>query len=313
MELKGMRYILVTEHYGQENKHYHCFVQYETSKRLSIEKLCGAHVEKCYGSAQSNIDYCRALDKKHKKLGVTAKDIFESGEPKFHGGILMPVRIAMEIQDKDDLPELRMYNLWKAVKNSQETDPIDVDDWKKDVKVYWIQGPSGIGKSLKAADIIRENKDIYGSKLEEVKYVNNFWLNAKGKCPVAVYDDFRDSHMKPSEFINFIDYNIHNLNIKGGHIKNKYNLIIITSVQRLSEIYSNVKEEPRKQWERRIEVINMYPDKILSMSNGQLDSRDYEKDNECYYCDNNIDCKCKCIENNTKCIEKQCNLDKSNL
>lgn len=311
--LKGMRYILVTEHFGQENKHYHCYVQYDSSKRLSMEKLHGAHLEKCYGSAQSNIDYCRALDDKHKKLGVTAKDIYEEGEPRFHGGILMPVKNALLINDKQDLPELRMYHLWRSVKNSQESDPINIRDWRKDITVYWIQGPSGIGKTEKAKQIVLDNEEKYGSDIEEVKFVNNFWLNAKGKAPIAIYDDFRDSHMKPSEFINFIDYNTHNLNVKGGHIKNKYNLIIITSIQRLSEIYSKVSEEPRKQWERRIEVIDMYPQKILTTSNGQLNSRDYVEDNECYYCDQNIDCKCKCIENNKKCNEKQCNLDKFSI
>ena len=52
-----------------------------------------------------------------------------------------------------------------------------------------------------------------------------------GDSPIALYDDFRDSHMKPSEFINFIDYNVHGLNIKNGEIQNNYKYIIITSVQ----------------------------------------------------------------------------------
>ena len=74
-------------------------------------------------------------------------------------------------------------------------------------------------------------------------------------------DDFRDSHMKPSEFINFIDYNIHNLNVKGGSVRNLYSTIIITSVQRLDCIYLNMaNDEPRQQWERRIKVIDLYQD-----------------------------------------------------
>ena len=50
------------------------------------------------------------------------------------------------------------------------------------------------------------------------------------------------------------------MNVKGGHVKNNYKLIIFTSVQRLREIYRNVDEyERREQWERRIEVIDKYP------------------------------------------------------
>lgn len=67
-------------------------------------------------------------------------------------------------------------------------------------------------------------------EFEEVKFNGQFWMGVSEGTGCAVYDDFRASHMKPSEFINFIDYNVHNLNVKGGQIKNKYNLIIITSV-----------------------------------------------------------------------------------
>ena len=83
--LKNRNYILVTEHIGQENKHYHIYVQYENSRRLSLAKLHGAHVEKCFGSAQKNIDYCKCEDEKHKSLGVTAVLIEEEGEPKMNG------------------------------------------------------------------------------------------------------------------------------------------------------------------------------------------------------------------------------------
>lgn len=308
----GFNYILVTEHTGQENKHYHCYVQYNRSLRLSMEMLCGAHLDKCYGSAQANIEYCRALDDKHKKLGVTAIDIYENGKPLFKGSVYS-VGDLLEINDIENIPDYRMTNAWKLAHEIKENEPIDIEDWKKEVKVYWIQGPSGIGKTEKAKQIVRDNKEKYGTKVDIIKFVDRFWHGVSGLTPIAIYDDFRDSHMKPSEFINFIDYNVQKMNVKGRTKHNNYSMILITSVQRLSEIYGNVKEEPRKQWERRIEVIDLFPGKILTTSNGQLNSRDYVEDNECYYCDNNIDCKCKCIENNTKCNEKQCNLDKFNF
>ena len=91
-----------------------------------------------------------------------------------------------------------------------------------------------------------------------IKHEGDFW-NGTGSAKIAIYDEFRDSSMKPSEFINFIDYNVHTLNIKGGSIINRYELIIITSVQNPKYIYSNVGDEPRKQWLRRMEVIDMTP------------------------------------------------------
>ena len=89
-----------------------------------------------------------------------------------------------------------------------------------------------------------------------VKYENGFWLGV-GSAKIALYDDFRDSHLKASEFINFIDYNKHLLNIKGGSKMNDYNLIIITSVQPLHELYKNMSDEPKKQWIRRINNIEL--------------------------------------------------------
>lgn len=53
-------------------------------------------------------------------------------------------------------------------------------------------------------------------EFEEVKYSNGFWNGVSDGNGCAVYDDFRDSHISASEFINFIDYNVHNLNVKGG-------------------------------------------------------------------------------------------------
>ena len=77
---------------------------------------------------------------------------------------------------------------------------------------------------------------------------------------VALYDDFRDSHMKVSEFINFIDYNPHHLNIKGDNQKNTYEYILITSVQNPEYLYENLQNrdsEPKKQWMRRLEIIHL--------------------------------------------------------
>lgn len=258
--LIGLIYILVVEHIGEPDatRHYHIYVQYERSKRLSIKKLHGAHAEKCYGSSQQNIAYCKCEDDKHKALGVSAITILEEGTPRLNGGTWSVAELR-DIEVPDELPGV-YYNTWKKLKDDEECD-VDIDDLFKDIKVYWIQGPSGVGKTNKAKSIVRQNKDIYGTKVNWIKYENGFYLGV-GNTEIAIYDDFRDSHMKPSEFIHLIDYNKHFMNIKGGRKFNNYKLIIFTSVQKLSNIYKRFTindEEPRLQWERRIEVIDMYP------------------------------------------------------
>lgn len=259
LNLKSNNYYLCCEHIGQENKHYHIYCQFTNAIKLSIKKLYGAHIERALGSPKQNIMYLKCEDEKHKKLGITSKLIDEQGEIKLKGGFHTVKEIKeMNEEEFEELPAM-YYNVATKIKQEKEFD-IDIDDWKKEVEVVWIQGPSGIGKTEKAKKIVRKNKELIGTKVNIVKFENNFWLGI-GNAKVAIYDDFRDSHMKPSEFINFIDYNKHYFNTKGGMKINKYELIIITTVQDLKKIYKNVSGEPREQWERRIKIIDMFPKK----------------------------------------------------
>ena len=48
---------------------------------------------------------------------------------------------------------------------------------------------------------------------------NGFW-HGIGTAKVAIYDDFRDTDLPDRDFISFVDYNIHTLNIKGSSVQN---------------------------------------------------------------------------------------------
>ena len=285
-KLSGCEYILVCEHIGQENKHYHLYAQFDNCKRISFKKLFGAHIETAFGSAQQNISYVKAEDDKHKKLGITSKLIYEKGEPKLRGNVHTIKEVKQMTHEQREQLNVNMFNIVKKIEIEQEAD-IDVDDLSKKIKVYYIQGPSGIGKTQKAKEIIKHycelnpNLTVDGKcKINMIKYENGFYIGVGNDAKIALYDDFRDSHMKASEFINFIDYNIHYMNIKGGSKQNKFELILITSVQRLNEIYANLRGEPREQWERRIEIIDMYHDLSYETSESELDiNLDFDKIN----------------------------------
>ncbi len=239
------------------HEHIHMYVHFKRSHTLSkkIREL-GAHIEICKGSPQQNIKYIEKDGNILDEWGTRPKQGMRTvGELK-------------DIKNPDDL-NWNEYNTWNKIHTTISND-IDVEDLHKDVKIYYIFGPSGIGKTEKAKQIIRDNKDKYGTKVNMVKHEGDFW-NGIGTAKIAIYDEFRDSSMKPSEFINFIDYNVHPLNIKGGSIINKYELIIITSVQNPEYIYSNIGDEPRKQWLRRMEVIDMRP-KTLEDNDIDIDS-----------------------------------------
>lgn len=217
------------------HEHIHVYAHFESNYKLSKKILSfKAHIDICKGSPKQNIDYV-------KKDGDL---ISEWGNIPHQGSKTVGELKALDNPDELDW---KMYNTWKRIHS--EPQKIKVGEWKKEVKVYYIKGPSGCGKSEYSEKFIEK---LGIKEFDDVKHIGDFWIGVTDGTGCCVYDDWRDSHMCASEFINFIDYRIHNLNIKGGSIKNKYNTIVISTVQSLKEIYSNCTGEPKKQWMRRI-------------------------------------------------------------
>lgn len=223
------------------HEHIHIYAHFTTPYKISKRILdIGAHIEVCKGSPKQNIEYIR-------KDGNIIDEIGEAP----HQGTIYTVKDLKEA-NIEDIPA-HLYNIKKSI---DSTKPLKTSEWMKTVKVYYISGPSGIGKSTKAYDLLIENNI---EEFDEINYENGFYIGATGKAKACIFDDFRDSRMKPDEFIRFIDYRRHTMNIKGGQLINNYELIIITSIKSLDEIYRNVKEEQREQWIRRIEHIDLTP------------------------------------------------------
>ena len=116
--------------------------------------------------------------------------------------------------------------------------------WKKDVEVIVFCRPSQAGKSQAAENCA----EFYGGPkfntegFNEITHVGGFWSSDRlPDSPIVIYDEFRDSHMKPSEFIRFIDYRKHDMNIKTSWVRNTWNLILITTVQRPESWWSKMK------------------------------------------------------------------------
>lgn len=235
------------------HEHIHCFVQFKKPICLSLKKTQQAHIEVCKGSPQQN--------KRYVEKGEIIEEI---GEIRLSG--CMSIKEVSNMSD-DDLLNLPFvyYEKVKSLK-IDKSNLIKIDEYKKEIKVYYLYGESGSGKTQTAIKMMREevkkNNDLT-PYFNEIKCCNGFWIgvDVQNRSDIAFYDDFRDSHMVPSEFINFIDYNVHNMNIKNGHVKNHFKLIFITSIQSPFELYSKFtenNEEPKKQWLRRItEIINL--------------------------------------------------------
>lgn len=213
-------------------------ISFNTVQRLYY----GAHIEK-----PNNVNDCIAYIKNN--INGRKFNIIERGDQP-HDSRFMSVGELKKIENPDEL-DWKMFNTWNKLKCQPKK--IKISEWHKDVNVIWITGSSGSGKSMHAGQLICEHGF---DEIEEVKHVGEFWQGVVDGTGACIYDDFRDSDMKASEFINFIDYNVHNLNVKGGNVKNQYKLIVITSIQHPETIYRNMTGEPRMQWMRRIKIID---------------------------------------------------------
>lgn len=225
------------------HKHIHLYIQFKRPTKIQKSKILNQRIDICRGSVQQNIDYI----KKTKEPEKAGEIIFEEGEPKKKGGVTIADVKKMDPEERNEL-NINLYNIINKI-NEQENKVLKGNDMFKEMKVYWYWGDSGLGKTRMAY------KNIGNREFNEVKYDGNFWHGTSEGVTIALYDDFRDSDMKPRELINFIDYNKHIMNIKGGSQRNMYTEIYITSIQSPEEIYGNVTGEPRKQWLRRITEI----------------------------------------------------------
>lgn len=152
------------------------------------------------------------------------------------------------------------YDVWLNIHSNMNCE-FNIKDTRKKVEVYYIFGPSGVGKTKKAYDIINneprgENEKI---KFNKVSYNNYYWDGVTENRRIALYDDFIDDDISPIEFKHFIDYDRHLLNTQNGYIKNDYRLIIITSTQNPQDLFKDSKVD-KKQWLSRItKIIDLTP------------------------------------------------------
>lgn len=277
---KGLNYILVTEHFGQENKHYHIYAQYSTMKKLTFSKIYGAHLEECWSSAQKNIRYLKCEDDKHKKKGITCKIILEEGEPKYKGGYKTIKDI--EEMDEEDIKELpAIYtNIAKKIKEEQRSkegffnmlDEIRNDELKAPEIIY-IYGKTGNGKTYngyKLAVNKYENKDI-GRLVLKGDFIDV--TNETAKC--FVIEEFRPSQIAAADFLQLIDKYGCRCNIKGGFQYLRPECIIICSIKNPYDIY---KDEINEQFIRRI--TKLYKANQYNIEEVDKNIRDLEYEDE---------------------------------
>lgn len=233
--------------------HYQTLICFESSRSFASmkKKFKTAHLGWCYKCALANQRYC----KKDNKV------VFEFGECPVIGGKITP-ELLKDMTDKQIVEyDPRCHKAYIGARDILNN-TIHIDEWYKEVKVFYIWGKSAIGKSTFAKHLVKYLYDVNYIKddcIDEVKHMGTYY-HGFGDGEACIYDEFRCHQMTACEFINFIDYHKHKCNVKNGSKVNKYKVIIITSITPFYELYSGISaelEEQRYQWERRMININL--------------------------------------------------------
>lgn len=252
--LKGVRYLC----YGKEKApstgkiHWQSYVYFNNARTFSSmkKKIPTAHIEKARGSPKDNQEYC-------KKDG----EFTEVGELPTQGKISGSELRNMSHEDiiERDARCHRAYINAKQILDNK----MKVSEWNKgkEVEVHYVYGTSGSGKSTWAADHILEK---YGDVAVCIgSYTNGFYNLSDTEAEILIMDDWRDSDMRPSEFVKLIDYRPQQMNIKGGNHLNRFKAIYITTVRPYDKIYENMRRrhESMEQWKRRMIIRHQCLDK----------------------------------------------------
>ena len=249
---KTLNYLLaITEEGDQtERLHGHIYMQFCCSVALRAACLEHSHYEVCKKSPIANVKYLlkNVPDRCSNKAlcNDSGKVIAEIGNVRETGGTRISDAKKMTDAELDDL-NLNLINAVNKIKADRANRIKNLDDLYKDIKVFYYYGASGAGKTVLAKEKAKEclkllaDAGVEDADVNMIKYEGSFWHGVADGSLVAIYDDFRDHHMPPSEFINLIDYNIHSMNVKGGSVKCNYKYVIITSIQDPYKIYAGAK------------------------------------------------------------------------
>lgn len=224
------------------HEHIHIYVCFNNPVRLSMKKVCPAHVEKCFGDNKSNVDYIR-------KDGNV---IFEQGEmPKGDVGTIedqwntLIEQIHTDTVDKDS----RMYARYHTYvdKRLHELKPKKTYDGNLKHKNIWISGPPATGKSRAARYC--DDKHIYE------KNINKWWDGYEDQKVVLIEDiDPEKAKNLAHHFKLWADRYPFTGEVKGGSIRINptYNLIV-TSNYSIDDCFNETDAEAIRRRMKEIE------------------------------------------------------------
>lgn len=181
-------------------------------KHWDIERV---HLEPALGTAAQNKEYC---SKEHV--------LFENGVPSEQGARndLAPIRDGLEnnmsVFSMMRSGIVRNYGQLQYAQAYKKLMPLE---WEGMRQIYWIWGPSGIGKSRYMWEMIH---DLGGGAW--VYPGGNFFDGYDGHT-IAVFDDFRAGDIRFNKFLQITDRHPTRVEVKGSSANWDVEYVFVTS------------------------------------------------------------------------------------
>jgi len=215
-------YLVYGEELGEEKQTPHlqgyCELKKRTRfKRLKMDFVHGAHLEKRRGTAQEAADYCKK-DGQVTEIGAISKP----GKRNDLNDLKKAIQDGMQMKELFDnhFKTMMRYNRDTLMyKNLCET----TNEFKKmKVMVYW--GIAGNGKTRQAYE---DNKDLYKLSFPS-EGARTLWFDGYQGQSTLLIDEFYEQ-MKYNTMLKLLDGYPMSLQVKGGFMQKRWNTIIITS------------------------------------------------------------------------------------
>lgn len=262
-DMEHMKYAIFSREKGEEcgTEHFQGFIIFSIGKRFETVKnlFPSAHLEPARGSNTQARDYCL-------KLETHIAGPYELGkfsEQRERTDITEFIELIKSGADNKTIrelfPVLYLSNLDRIERVRQEMLKEKNEDMQRNLKVTYIYGNTGVGKSYAIHQKYKQ-KDLYVLS----DYHRDPWYSYKGQEAVLM-EEFR-SDFRLKEMLQYLD--IYNLELPARY-SNKvacFDKVFIVSNIPLSEQYKNTAEdsESKRAFYRRIHnVLHFEKDRIV--------------------------------------------------
>lgn len=234
-------YCIIGREVGESGTpHLQGYIEFKSVTRFDTLKNRSprAHWEARRGTQEQAVEYC-------KKDGTYE----ERGEMKMQGhrGDLDAVR---QNAASEGLRHVARYGNAQQIRVAEKflTYCEEPRDWKPEVT--WIHGPTGVGKSRKAREMLEE---------PYTKNEGSKWWDGYDAHEDVIIDDFRDSWWSLTEMLSLLDRYEKRVEYKGGSRQFKPKRIVITCCKSPELLYRGTGEDIA-QLLRRIDSIVLVSD-----------------------------------------------------